>query len=104
MLMNMLATFGDSSYTAYVVLRTIAIVAMFLAALAAIVLVLLQQSNSEGIQGITGSSETFFGKNKGQSIESKLKKWSWICLGVLAFLAAGGAPRSGVRKSEAKRS
>ena len=87
MLMNMLATFGDSSYTAYVVLRTIAIVAMFLAALAAVVLVLLQQSNSEGIQGITGSSETFFGKNKGQSIESKLKKWSWICLGVLAFLA-----------------
>ena len=87
MLMNMLATFGDSSYTAYVVLRTIAIVAMFLAALVAIILVLLQQSNSEGIQGITGSSETFFGKNKGQSIESKLKKWSWICLGVLAFLA-----------------
>ena len=86
-MLNLLATFGDSSYTAYVVLRTIAIVAMFLAALTAIVLVLLQQSNSEGIQGITGSSETFFGKNKGQSIESKLKKWSWICLGVLAFLA-----------------
>ena len=86
-MLNLLATFGDSSYTAYVVLRTIAIVAMFLASLAAIVLVLLQQSNSEGIQGITGSSETFFGKNKGQSIESKLKKWSWICLGVLAFLA-----------------
>ncbi len=86
-MLNLLATFGDSSYTAYVVLRTIAIVAMFLAALTAIILVLLQQSNSEGIQGITGSSETFFGKNKGQSIESKLKKWSWICLGVLAFLA-----------------
>ena len=78
---------GTDAYTAYVVLRTIAICAMFLAALAAIVLVLLQQSNSEGIEGITGSSETFFGKNKGQSIESKLKKWSWICLGVLAFLA-----------------
>lgn len=89
-MLNMLVTFGqDGSYTAYVVLRTIAIVAMFLAALAAIILVLLQQSNSEGIQGITGSSETFFGKNKGQSIESKLKKWSWICLGVLAFLAIG---------------
>lgn len=89
-MLNILAAqFGTAEYTAYVVLRTIAIVAMFLAALAAIVLVLLQQSNSEGIEGITGSSETFFGKNKGQSIESKLKKWSWICLGVLAFLAIG---------------
>ncbi len=78
---------GDPQYITYVVLTTIAIVAMFLASLAAIILVLLQQSNSEGIQGITGSSETFFGKNKGQSIESKLKKWSWICLAVLAVIA-----------------
>ncbi|MDE7086786.1 MAG: preprotein translocase subunit SecG [Clostridia bacterium] len=87
-MLNLLAAqLGTAEYTAYVVLRTIAIVAMFLASLAAIVLVLLQQSNSEGIQGITGSSETFFGKNKGQSIESKLKKWSWICLGVLAVIS-----------------
>ncbi len=87
-MLNLLsAQFGSEGYTLYVVLTTIAIVAMFLAALAAIILVLLQQSNSEGIQGITGSSETFFGKNKGQSIESKLKKWTWICLGVLAVIA-----------------
>lgn len=87
-MLNLLAPqFSPAGYTTLVVFRTIAIVAMFLASLAAIVLVLLQQSNSEGIQGITGSSETFFGKNKGQSIESKLKKWSWICLGVLAILS-----------------
>lgn len=83
----MLIPLSPTAYQAFVVIRTIAIVAMFLAALVAIILVLLQQSNSEGIEGITGSSETFFGKNKGRSIESKLKKWSWICLGVLAFLA-----------------
>ncbi len=78
---------GEVGYTLYVTLTTIAIVAMFLAALVAIILVMLQQSNSEGIQGITGSSETFFGKHKGKSIESKLKLWSWICLGVLAVIA-----------------
>lgn len=86
-MLNLLVALSPTAYRTFVVMRTIAIVLMFLASLAAIVLVLLQQSNSEGIQGITGSSETFFGKNKGQSIESKLKKWSWICLGVLAFLA-----------------
>ncbi|MDE7076890.1 MAG: preprotein translocase subunit SecG [Clostridia bacterium] len=84
---NLLVAMGDPQYITYVVLTTIAIVAMFLAALVAIILVLLQQSNSEGIQGITGSSETFFGKNKGQSIESKLKRWTWICLGVLSVIA-----------------
>ena len=87
MLNILAAAMGTNAYTAYVVLRTIAIVAMFLASLVAIILVLLQQSNSEGIEGITGSSETFFGKNKGRSIESKLKKWSWILLGVIAGLS-----------------
>lgn len=86
-MLNLLVSLNDPQYTAWVTLITIAIVLMFLAALAAIILVLLQQSNSEGIEGITGSSETFFGKNKGQSIESKLKKWSWISLAVLAVIA-----------------
>ncbi|MCD8309229.1 MAG: preprotein translocase subunit SecG [Clostridia bacterium] len=48
---------------------------------------MFQKSNSDGIQGITGSSETFFGKNKGRSIESKLKKWTWILLIVMAVLS-----------------
>lgn len=86
-MLNLLAAFNTPQWVAYIVLTSAAIVLMFLAALAAIILVLLQQSNSEGIDGITGSSETFFGKNKGQSIESKLKKWTWVALGVLAVIA-----------------
>lgn len=86
-MLNILAAMDDPQYAAYVVLTSIAIILMFIAAIVAIILVLFQQSNSDGIQSITGSSETFFGKNKGQSIESKLKKWSWICLIVLAVLS-----------------
>ncbi len=87
-MLNLLAAaFDTPQWVAYVVLTSIAIVLMFIAALGSIILVLLQQSNSEGIEGITGSSETFFGKNKGQSIESKLKKWTWISLAVLAAIA-----------------
>ena len=87
-MLNLLVPAMDSwQYIPYIVLTSIAIGLMFLASLVAIILVMLQQSNSEGIQGITGSSETFFGKHKGKSIESKLKKWSWICLAVLAVLA-----------------
>ena len=60
---------------------------MAVAALAAIILVMLQPGNSQGIDALGGSSETFYGKNKGRSIESKLKMWTIICLAVLAVLA-----------------
>jgi preprotein translocase subunit SecG len=81
------ALLANELYYTFYVVSIICLVIVFVATLVAIVLVLLQQSNSEGIQGITGSSETFFGKNKGKSTESKLKKWTWICLAVLAVLA-----------------
>jgi preprotein translocase subunit SecG len=87
-LTNLLAAgLDDAQYVTYLIVSIVFIALMFIAALTAIILVLLQQSNSDGIQSITGSSETFFGKNKGQSIESKLKKWSWICLAVLGVLS-----------------
>ena len=87
MLANLLATFSGPQFTAYRVLSIIGLVLVFLTALITIIIVLFQKSNSDGIQGITASSETFFGKNRGQSIEAKLKIWTWICLGVLAFLS-----------------
>ena len=63
------------------------IVLMAIAAIALIVLVLLQQSNSSGIDALGGSSETFFGKHKGKSVEAQMKKWTWICLAVLVVLS-----------------
>lgn len=74
-------------YEIYLTTSIVMYVCLFLAAIVAVILVLFQQSNSDGIQGITGSSETFFGKNKGRSIESRMKKWTWICLAVLTVLA-----------------
>ena len=75
------------NYTAYKIIFTTLIVLIAITALVAIVLVLLQPSNSSGIDALGGSSETFFGKNKGKSIEAKLKKWTWIALLVLSILA-----------------
>lgn len=67
------AGMGDTAWTLYITLSVACLIIIFLAALVTIFLVLFQKSNSDGIQGITASSETFFGKNRGQSIESKLK-------------------------------
>ncbi len=63
------------------------IIAMGVAAIAAIILVMLTPANSEGIDALGGSSETFFGKNKGKSTESKLKIGTIVCLAVLAVFA-----------------
>ena len=74
-------------YEVYLISSVVLYVLLFIAAAFTIGLVLFQKSNSDGIQGITGSSETFFGKNKGRSLDSKLKKWTWICLAVITVLA-----------------
>ena len=81
MFINLLAS--ETALLIRDIIAIITIVVMALAALGAIILILLQQSNSSGIDALGGSSETFFGKNKGKSLESKLKKWTIICLVVL---------------------
>lgn len=80
-------TVGESSYTLYMVISITLIILMAIAAIALIVLILLQPSNSSGIDALGGSSETFFGKHKGKSVEAKMKKWTWIALAVLAVFA-----------------
>ena len=72
---------------AYQIVAFVFVVAMGVAALAAIVLVMLTPGNSQGIDALGGSSETFYGKNKGKSTEAKLKMWTLICLGVLGVFA-----------------
>ena len=76
-----------STYNTYRIVSFIFIALMFVAAAVAIVLVMLTPGNSNGIDALGGSSETFYGKNKGKSTEAKLKMWTYICLGVLAVLA-----------------
>ena len=89
MLTSLLTSGGMNTgeYTLYITLTLIFIALLFIAAIVAILVVLFQKSNSDGIQGITATSETFFGKNKGRSMESKMKKWTTISLIVLSVLA-----------------
>ena len=77
----------DTVARARMIVYFVLIVCMAVAAIAAIVLVLLQPGNSQGIDALGGSSETFYGKNKGKSIEAKLKLWTIICLAVLTVLS-----------------
>ena len=84
---NLLATKTTAFYDTYKFISIVLIILMAITALVAVVLVLMQPSNSSGIDALGGSSETFFGKNKGKSSEAKMKKWTWICLAILSVLA-----------------
>ena len=47
--------------------------------IALIILVLLQESKQQGLSGaIAGGADTFFGKNKGRTMEAKLAKFTKI--------------------------
>ena len=62
---------------------------MVLTALVLIVTVLMQDTESDGMGALTGGSETFFGKNKNNTLEGKLilaTKVSAIVFVVLAVL------------------
>ena len=66
-------------------LKTILSVIFVLICLALTVIVLLQEGKSEGLGAIGGMAETYWGKNKGRSMEGKLVKWTTI-LAVVFFV------------------
>ena len=61
-----------------------------LAALAIIVVVLLQEGKSAGLGslgGVSGSSNSYWDKNKKHSLEGKFEKWTKITAGLFVILA-----------------
>lgn len=64
--------------------------AVIIVSLAIIVAVILQESKSQGLSGaIAGGADSFFGKNKGRTVEAKLAKITKV-LAVLFFVLALG--------------
>jgi len=60
---------------------------MVISALVMIVTVLMQSSDSDGMGALTGGSETFFGKNKNNTLEGKLNNATKISAIVFVLLA-----------------
>ena len=79
-MLNLLAINSDL----YLVLSTICLVLSILAAIFVIIVVIMQPGNSNGIGAVSGNSETFYGKNKNKTLESKMKKLTVISVIVLA--------------------
>ena len=68
-------------------LEVIMNILMVISALVMIVTVLMQSSDSDGMGALTGGSETFFGKNKNNTLEGKLNNATKISSIVFVLLA-----------------
>ena len=65
-------------------LKTILSVIFVLICLALTVIVLLQEGKSQGLGAIGGMAETYWGKNKGRSMEGLLVKITkWLAIGFM---------------------
>ena len=70
------------SYWEYILGGVLIVVSIVL-----IVLVLLQQSKQQGLSGaIAGGADTFFGKNKGRTMEAKLEKMTKVLCAAFIIL------------------
>ena len=66
------------------VLKMILTVVFIIISIALTVIILMQQGKSAGLGAIAGGAETYWGKNKGRSMEGVLVKLTRVC--VILFL------------------
>ena len=79
-------------------MKTVLIIIHAIISLALVIVVLLQHGKQQGLSGaIAGGAETFFGKNKGRTIDAMLKKFTSVIAALfiisslaLALVAVGG--------------
>ena len=69
-------------------LRTIITIVFIAVCVALVVVVLMQEGKSAGLGSISGAAETYWGKNKGRSMEGQLVKVTKVLAVLFMVLAA----------------
>lgn len=66
------------------ILKTLLTIVFIIVSLVITVVILMQEGKQAGLGAISGAADTYWGKNKGRSMEGMLVKITKIC--VIAFL------------------
>ena len=66
-------------------LRIVLTIVMIAISVIITVIILMQEGKDQGLGAISGAAETYWGKNKGPSMEGNLLRWTVIL--VIAFFA-----------------
>lgn len=84
-ILNVLATSENFVFDLYKGLSLACVILSVICAVFVIIVVMIQPGNSNGISALDGSSDTFYGKNKSKTVESKLKKLTVICITLMTI-------------------
>ena len=69
------------------ILKTIVTIVFIIVSLVITVVILMQEGKQAGLGAIAGAADTYWGKNKGRSMEGMLVKITKICVIVFLLLA-----------------
>ncbi|MDD7333560.1 MAG: preprotein translocase subunit SecG [Lachnospiraceae bacterium] len=69
------------------VLNTILTVVFIILSIAITVVILMQEGKSAGLGAIAGAADTYWGKNKGRSMEGMLVKITRVCVVLFLVIA-----------------
>lgn len=75
-----------SSFDAAGLIRTIVSVIYILVSVALVILVLMQEGKTKGLGSISGAAESYWGKNKGKSMEGVLVKTTRVLAVIFLIL------------------
>lgn len=68
------------------VLKTILTVVFIIVCIILTIIVLMQEGKSAGLGAISGAAETYWGKNRGRSMEGALQKFTkWLVIGFIVI-------------------
>ena len=76
------------------ILKTVLLILFAIDCIALTAIVLMQEGKSAGLGAIAGAADTYWGKNKGRSMEGMLVKLTRI--GVILFLIIGMVLNMGI--------
>ena len=68
-------------------LRITLMIIFIIVCIALVVLVLMQEGKSAGLGAVSGAAETYWGKNKGRSMEGTLEKFTKFAAVAVLLLA-----------------
>ncbi|MCH5333314.1 MAG: preprotein translocase subunit SecG [Agathobacter sp.] len=69
------------------VLNTVLTIVFIVLSIAITVVILMQEGKSAGLGAIAGAADTYWGKNKGRSMEGMLVKITRICVVLFLVIA-----------------
>lgn len=68
------------------VIRTVLTIVLIIVSVLLTIVVLMQEGKSDGLGAIAGTTETYWGKNKGRSMEGRLVKFTTLlCVALFAL-------------------